>query len=182
MKNLRFAAVAVIAVLLLMSIPFIYFSSDPPMGNATSTDSREYMDVDPYIKRLLKKSYIDPLPARLPDECEAEYYYNYKCNFDGEMFFTIYLKRSSMQGDELEAEMRRLYRLGGAQISRSGDVESICFCMPDLEEYFSESVSQKGFRFDIVMADRGKGTIQYLVSYQHDNRHVPEVVVGMLAP
>ena len=76
MRKAWYIAISALAVLLIILVPVLYFSSDPPMGDVTTTDARKYLEVNSYIKRLLRESYCGLLPDKLPDGCSPQYFYN----------------------------------------------------------------------------------------------------------
>lgn len=179
MKHWDIAIVAFVILLVAAGV-VLFFSSDPPIGNTTVTDIDRYMKVEPYVRELMKKSYAEVLPASIPDDCAPEYYYSYQCNYDGDMYFTVYLRLDSMRSETFEAELRRLQGIPEARRSASGDAEYIILSLPELEEYFSESVSLRGFRFELAEIDESRSAIRYLISYQRDNQHIPAMLPEML--
>lgn len=177
MKNKNsvfFIALSVFIVAVLLMLPRIWLHSDPPIGNVTICDSEKYMDVNSYVGKLIRENYVNPFPRDISAECKAEYYYNYRCNFDGDLHFTVFLELNSLTYEDYISERTRILKLSDIELISHGEADSILFCLPDLEEFYSTEYSQQGFSFDIVEFNEAERTIKYLISYQCDNSQIPK--------
>lgn len=179
-KSIGYIAISILIVTAIIAIPVIWLSTDPPIDNITITDSKRYMKTNSYIRKLLKKSYVDPFPSKIPAGSKSEYFYNYSCNFDGDLYFTVYLELSSMTEEDFTSERRRIGKLSDEEPILRGETEYVSFSQPDLEEYFSTEYSRKGFSFNLVVFENAEQTIKYLISYQCDNSQIPEQISELL--
>ncbi len=180
-KNIIYIVLSFFIVLILFLLPVMWLSSDPPIADVTIRDSEEYMEVNSYVRKQLRKNYINPFPNKIPLECRSEYYYNYNCNYDGDLYFTLFLELRSTKPEYYLSEKSRILKLFDDEVTSQGESDYITFCIPDLDEFLSKEYCQKEFSIDMVVFNNREKFIRYILSYQCDNTKIPAQILSELS-
>lgn len=160
------------------------FNEDPPMGEIISTDSCEYMKVNRYVRKKIKNECPDMFPKNIPANCTSEYLYDYSCNFDGDVFLTIYLKTAFSTRDDYDAAKKRLHT-NDVEVYSSTDESTIFFVIEtlSLENYFQQPEKYyTGYSAAIMKENEQDGSIEYLFIAQSSNsKELDNRVVELLS-
>lgn len=151
----------------------IYFSSDPPMGESATSDPNDYLKVNRYIKHLLKTDYKNILPTKIPLDCNPEYQYSYKCNFDGDLYFSIYLGLEFDSQEDYLVEIDSFKKnVSDAIIKYSQGKRYYIYELAGIENYFgNDEKSYTGYFAAFIVTDDSEKTIQYIIVNQFNNRN-----------
>lgn len=176
MKNTEKITIIVLLLLLFVltgGVIFVIacFNEDPPMGEVICTDLDEYLKVNRYVRKKLKNECPDMFPNYIPANCTAEYLYDYSCNFDGDVFLTIYLETKFSIGEDYDVAKNRINTndvkmyFGKEESTKILVTEAV-----SLENYFQCSKKYyTGYSAAIIKENDKERTIQYLFIAQSSN-------------
>lgn len=187
-KNKKTTTIVLLSLLIIFAGGIFWviacFNEDPPMGEIISTDTGEYMKVNRYVKKKIKNECPDMFPKNLPANCTAEYLYDYSCNFDGDVFLTIYLKTEFSTRDDYNAAKNRL-RTDDVRTYSSTDESAKFFVIEALSlgNYFQNTGKYyTGYSAAIIKENEQDGSIEYLFITQSSNsKELDNRVVELLS-
>lgn len=153
------------------SIIHIYFSSDPPIEESATTNPEDYLQVNHFIRRLLKINYNHLLPGKIPQECTPEYQYSYKCDFDGCLYFSIYLELRFGSSDDYLAEVSSIKKRIPDAIVKCKQEKQYYICkLEGIDHYFDNSERYySGYSAAFIEEDTSEKKIKYLIIEQYSN-------------
>ncbi|MDD6205051.1 MAG: hypothetical protein PUC05_08680 [Firmicutes bacterium] len=98
------------AMLIIIAMVLILSScTDPPVGEKTVTDIKQYGVVNKYVADTMEKTFAGILPETIPEQyAAAEYYYHYECGLVGDPEFIISLKITYKNASDFYAEQARV--------------------------------------------------------------------------
>ena len=175
---------AVLCVLLLAAgALYMYFGSDPPIAQLYTCDTEDYLELSPYMRRLLNTKYRHLLPENIPKDCSTIYQYSYRCDFDGRLYFFIYLRLDFQSSDAYRAELENIEsRLSNSNWKKSGN-KSYCIRNAQGLDNFTGSPQKvyTGFSAAFIEADDEADSLSFLITEQYSSdNELPENVREML--
>jgi len=149
----------------------IYFSSDPPIEESATSNPNDYLKVNRYIKHLLKTDYNDMLPTKIPLDCSPQYQYSYKCDFDGHLYFSIYLELEFDSQEEYLLEIDNFKKNVLNAIIKSSQDKQYYICeLTGIENYFGNNEKfYTGYSAAFIVTDDSEKTIRYIIVKQSSN-------------
>ena len=187
MEKCNFLVLSLLAVLFVLLITvgalYIYSGSDPPIAQLYTCDSKDYLELSLYMRRLLNTEYAYLFPDKIPSNCNSEYQYSYKCDFDGRLYFFIYLKLDFDSSETYIAELENVEsRLSAFRLESSGENRYYIYKAQALDNFTgSPQRLYTGFSAAFIEADNSANSLRLLVTEQYSNdNELPESVREML--
>lgn len=126
----------------------------------------------------------DMFPKNIPANCTSEYLYDYSCNFDGDVFLTIYLKTEFSLREDYDAAKNRLHT-NDVKMYSSTDEYTKFFVIEalSLKNYFQHPEKYyTGYSAAIIKENEQEGTVEYLFITQRSNlKELDNRVVELLS-
>lgn len=149
------------------------FKDDPPIEDVSTTDPGCYMQMNHYMAELLRDEYRGIFPKEIPANCLPDYLYEYSCDFDGRLYYTVYLALTYSSPDDYLSQKESVYKeILSDAVTASGEKHYIIYSLSGLDNAFSENEPYyTGYSASLIAMSDEEYTIRYLVTEQYGNEH-----------